>query len=183
MPQHYDPLADHLPAWTSIIPADPDLSLFQKILLATDGTVTELLSLYCGKPVTARKQDQPASAVLDNARMQEIAAPRLVRTVLLEDSHGHPLLHASSCFALGLMPESIRRDLEQTDLPIGLLWRRERLEMYREIQECRRGTAPLIARLLDVAPDAPLLGRTYCLFYQKQVMGLITETFATSVLH
>ena len=188
--------------WRPTTPQAPDLSLFQQIPLATDGTVTELLSLYCGQPVTARKlaqsvQEDDTRATGDDANpdtagaadqhavtksSQAIALPRLLRSVVLQDAGGRPLLHAQSCFALELMPASIRHDLQHTTLPIGLLWRRERLEMYREIQACECGTAPAVAALLQVAPDAPLLRRTYVLFHQRLPMGAITETFAMTVL-
>jgi chorismate-pyruvate lyase len=175
-----DPVWDAVEA---IEPADPRLTLFQKILLTTDGTVTELLSLYCGQAIHARKLWQSTQPAPDRAaRDIGIAAPLLLRTVLLEDATGVPLLHATSRLALAQMPQAIRRDLQETELPIGLLWRRERLEMYREILGCQRGTAPEIARLLAVPPATLLLNRRYRLHHLGQPMGMIEETFATPIL-
>lgn len=170
-------------SWTNVAHDDASHTLFQKILLATDGTVTELLSLYCGQRVSARKLVQTTSQDPSPAAMRAgIVPPLLLRTVLLVSAEGCPLLHAASCFALDAMPEPIRRDLLQTDLPIGLLWRRERLEMYREILGCQRGSAPAIASVLQVASDATLLRRNYRLIHHGQPMGWIEETFATSTL-
>lgn len=169
--------------WLRIDVTDPALTLFQKILLVTDGTVTELLSLYCEQPIIARKilQSLPATAVLA-AAAAGIAPPLMLRAVILENADGKPLLHATSCFALDSMPAAIRRDLQETDTPIGLLWRRERLEMYRELLGCQKGVDDEIAAALQVPGTTPLLQRSYRLFHHREAMGLITETFATSVL-
>lgn len=169
--------------WADVSVDDSSHTLFQKILLATDGTVTELLSLYSGQPVSARKLAQSISEAPSPAALQAgIEVPLLLRTVLLESADGRPLLHADSCFSLDAMPASIRRDLLQTDLPIGLLWRRERLEMFREILGCQRGIAPATAAMLQVSPDALLLRRNYRLIHHGQTMGWIEETFASATL-
>jgi chorismate-pyruvate lyase len=153
--------------------ADPTLTLFQKILLATDGTVTELLSLYTGAPITARK----IAATLGDS------SPRILhRTVILEGPDATPYLHATSRFAFALFSADIQRDLIETELPIGLLWRRERLEMYREITGFSRAADAAIADLLRVPKATLLLSRAYRIIYAGQELGTICETFSPTVL-
>jgi chorismate-pyruvate lyase len=152
---------------------DSTLTLFQKILLATDGTVTELLSLFTGQSITARK----IAATLDDDVPQ-----MLHRTVILQGPDGTPYLHATSQFAFALFSADIQRDLIGTELPIGLLWRRERLEMYREIIGFTRAADASIANLLGVPGATLLLSRSYRIIHGGQELGTICETFSPTVL-
>lgn len=56
MPSHH-PDAAHLLQLLSRehVLTDPSLALFQKVLLVTDGSVTELLCIHAGKMVRAQK--------------------------------------------------------------------------------------------------------------------------------
>lgn len=180
------PLSDDESTWTTLDKeAEARLTLFQKILLATDGTVTELLSLYCGRPIAARKLDQHFANVDGRNSGNEpiLARPRILhRAVILEDDTGRPWLHASSSFHFDRFSAAIRQDLVETECPIGLLWRRERLEMYREVTAQRIGFAPAIATLLGVAGNAALLSRTYRIDHGGEPLGEISETFAAAVI-
>lgn len=157
---------------------DPGLTLFQKILLCTDGTVTELLSLYCGEPIVARKLGETFETAMHGGAPVRV----LHRTVLLCSAADEPVLYARSHFMFDRFPAAIQRDLLETTLPIGLLWRRERLEMHREIVERKRETDPSVAALLGVAEQAELLCRTYRIIHQGETLGTITEKFAASVV-
>ena len=163
---------------------EPTLTLFQKVLLTTDGTVTELVSLYAGKPIRARKISQSIGYTTAPALLQADAAARILhRTIVLEDETGAPYLYADSYFIVDRFSEAIQRDLVETDLPIGLLWRRERLEMYREIIERCRERCPVVARVLLVDASADLLARTYVVYHGGQPLGTVTEKFVASILH
>lgn len=147
-------------------------------MLTTDGTVTELLSLYCGEAIVARKLGE----TLESTAHAGASVRVLHRTVLLCTSAGDPCLYAHSHFMFDRFPVSIQRDLLETTMPIGLLWRRERLEMHREIVERKREIAPEVAILLNVRPDAELLSRTYRIVHQGETLGTITEKFAADVV-
>ena len=161
----------------------PALSLFQKVLLSTDGTVTDLLSLYCGRPIRARKLAQSLAAVDAPALLAAAPHERILhRTIVLGSGDGSELLFADSCFVFDRFSPAIQRDLLQTELPIGLLWRRERLEMHREIILRQSETCAAVARLLGVADDAALLSRTYVIFHQHCPLGVITEKICATTL-
>lgn len=147
-------------------------------MLTTDGTVTELLSLYCGEPIVARKLGES----FDIATHASDAVRVLHRTVLLCTAAGEPCLYAHSHFMFDRFPAAIQRDLLETTMPIGLLWRRERLEMHREIIERKRETDPVVAVLLGVPQEAELLCRTYRIVHGGATLGTITEKFAASVV-
>lgn len=179
---------------------DPALSLFQKILLSTDGTVTGLLSLYARRPLRARKVAQSLEiGILDPASLGAAgvgrasaatidpldAAPHeriLRRTIVLGSEGDGELLFADSRFMFDRFSQAIQDGLLHTELPIGLLWRRERLETYREIVDCRSETCAPVAALLGVPEGSLLYARTYVIYHQRRPLGVITEKFAASVL-
>ena len=171
--------------WSAALLAiEPTLTLFQKVLLSTDGTVTELVSLYAGRPIRARKISQSIGYAAAPAPLQTDADARILhRTIVLEDDTGAPYLYADSYFIVDRFSEAIQRDLVETDLPIGLLWRRERLEMYREMIDHRREQCAVVAALLQVDAMAALLSRSYVIVHGGQPLGVITEKFAADVLH
>lgn len=162
--------------------ADPALSLFQKILLCTDGTVTELLWLYCGAPIMARKVEQ--SFIRGGPLTLDAPADARVlqRTVVLGPEHAAPCLYAQSHFIFDRFSAAIQADLINTELPIGLLWRREQLEMHREIIIHAREHDAGVATLLQVPPQTLLLSRTYRIIHAGQSLGMITEKFAVTAL-
>jgi len=159
---------------------EPAPSLFQKILLTTDGTVTELLALYTGQAISARKVSQ--SLVKGEAAPAALCCgpdePVLHRTIVLGPLVGSELIFAESFFVFGFFSPAIQRSLMETDLPIGLLWRQDRVEMFREVIERGVEQSAPVASLLKVPDDTPLFSRTYALSHDRKPFGLITEKFA-----
>lgn len=157
----------------------PVPTLFQNVLLATDGTVTELLSLHCGRPILARKVEQS---------LGQRAAPRgldcpegeavLHRTVVLGPAGEGDRVFAESFFVFSRFSKALQRSLLETEAPIGLLWRNERLEMFREVVARGTEVSAEVATLLGVPADTPLFSRTYSISHAGKVLGLITEKFA-----
>lgn len=156
---------------------DPSLALFQKVLLVTDGSVTELLCIHAGKMVRAQKISQEirhddAPAALGCP----VGTPWLHRRILLVTDDAR-LVFAESAFVLARLSERARRLLLDTDTPIGLLWKAERAEMYREIIDIRREHHPAVAAHFGLSADTPLLTRSYLLLQGGQPLGIITEKF------
>ncbi|MBC7414714.1 MAG: DUF98 domain-containing protein [Herminiimonas sp.] len=145
--------------------------------------MTELLSLHADAPIRARKVAQSlgtaAAPPVPGSAPHELI---LRRTILLGTGAGPELLFADSCFVFDRFSASIQHDLLHTELPVGLLWRRERLEMYREIIDRRRETCAAVAALLGTDEHATLYSRTYLIYYQQRALGVITEKFAATAL-
>jgi chorismate-pyruvate lyase len=177
-----DPSPTVLRIWSAdTFAADPQPTLFQKVLLVTDGTVTELLSMYAGQPIRARKLGQSLDEVAAPAGLDARAGERVLhRTVMLEPPGPGDTLFAESFFVFDLFSASLQRRLIETEAPIGLLWREERLEMFREVVERRIERSPPVARLLKVPEATALFSRTYSISHAGRVLGLITEKFAAT---
>lgn len=153
------------------------LSIFQKILLTTNGTVTDLLALYTGEKIRVNKITQ--KIFLSDTRQQLICAletPLLKRNVLL-CSETKNYVYAESVFVFGLLSRSIQYQLLETDQPIGLMWKQEKLETYRDILGHKTEVSEKIASYFDIQPQTPIISRTYSIYHQNTILGTITEKF------
>jgi chorismate-pyruvate lyase len=158
-----------------------DLSLFQKILLATDGTVTELIALYAGEPIRVRKLEQAVREEVAPAELACAAPARLLTRRILLAGATKNYLYADSKFVFERLSKSIQAQMLETDRPIGLLWKEERLETFREI--VRQSVEPCapIAQHFDLPASAPFVSRTYLVHHAGQPLGMITEQWPLSL--
>lgn len=161
---------------------DSSLSLFQKVLLVTDGTVTQLVELYTGESIRVRKIENQIVAnkvvPVDVQRMLQTSDNNaLLKRVILLCGNSRSYIYAESYFVMERLPQDMRIKLETTNIPIGLLWREAKLETHREIIEYRRECNAAIAEHLGIDINSELLSRTYMLYTHRQPMGVITEKF------
>ncbi len=170
------PQKNNISEGSSVI-VDQPLSTFQKILLATDGTVTDLISIYADEPISVKKIGQ--KMFLSDNRQQFFCpsgTPLLERSVLLCGTRKN-YLYAESVFVVGLLSRSIQYRLLETDCPIGLMWKEEKLEMYRDILGYTTATCDRVAAYFDVPPQTPIISRTYSIYHQSKILGTISEKF------
>lgn len=153
---------------------DASLSLLQKALLVTDGTLTQLLEAFAGERIHVQKLAQ--SLVKGGPANLAVGAdePVMNRRILLRGER-RAYLHAESWLVPARMPADMQAALQATDTPIGQLWKAARLETFREIVDLRRETSPEISRLLG--SDAQILSRSYLVNTGKRPMSLVVERF------
>src|SRR3954468_24158870 len=131
-------------------------SLFQKVLLATDGSVTELLSIYTGNEIKVQKVDQYISAVGGSAALGcPDGTPLLHRKILLVDEASSHV-YAESIFVFERLSRRTQVWLLETDLPIGQLWKEEKAEMHREVIDVRQEQCPAVAECFGLPADTAL---------------------------
>ncbi|WP_437677697.1 chorismate--pyruvate lyase family protein [Sorangium sp. So ce131] len=160
--------------------ADPVLSLFQKVLLVTDGSVTELLSIYTGQEIKARKIEQFVSAGESSVALGcSDATPLLHRKIMLVDRCSS-YVYAESKFVFDRLSKRAQVALLQTDAPIGQLWREEKTEMYREIVDIRSQQCRIAAAYFGLPERAQFLSRTYVVRQSGEPLGVITEKFPST---
>lgn len=163
---------------------DPDtLSAFQRILLTTDGMVTEMLEAYLQEHMIVSKLAQSESRVPRRIRELQLDEGSTVmhRRILLQgqDSQANHL-YAESSIAVDRLIDPIRAGLMHSRKPIGLLILENRLETFREILVCETEAAGDLAIHFGIAEDAALLSRTYLVFARSVPIMLITEKFPQS---
>lgn len=157
-----------------------DLSLFQKILLATDGTVTDLISLYTGESIRVKKLEQAIQTGVAPPELRCLKPTRLLTRKILLAGATQNYLYADSLFVFERFSDSIQQQLLETDRPIGLLWKEARLETYREV--IRHSVAPCeaVAEHFGLAASADFVSRTYVIYQGGQPLGEITEKWPLS---
>lgn len=156
---------------------DKSQSMFQKILLTTDGTLTNLLKLFTGETIHVKKICQ--EIVLSSEPellLCNYGSPVLKREILLSGTEKN-YVYCNSTFVFERLSRTIQYKLLETDLPIGLMWKEEKLETYKEIVDYHAEPAGNICRYFDITPQTVLLSRTYFIYHQKIPFGAITEKF------
>lgn len=170
----------HSPTDAGSILLDPALTLFQKVLLTTDGTVTQLLELYTGQPVRVHKLGQAITADAASQALQTSASDLILKRRILLCTEQQHLLYAESRFVMARLPAGVQQQLIDTDRPIGLLWREHHMETYREITVQEREPAGELAIHFGLQPQTILLSRSYLIYHHEQPLGMITEKFPNS---
>jgi chorismate-pyruvate lyase len=160
------------------ITADPGLSLLQKTLLITDGTVTQLLEVFTGENIRVEKLEH--RLVEGGPALLRIGPtePVLSRMILLRGP-ARPYMYAHSWLVPARMPGDMQEAMRDTDVPIGQLWKASRLETCREIVEYHREEDPAVAKLLG--SPGTLLSRSYLIHAAGRPMGLIVEKFPAAL--
>lgn len=156
------------------------LSLLQRILLMMDGTVTDILKLYAGEAISARRLEQTITR--DNTQSLLSVPPETAllkrRVVLCGDKTNY--LYAESFLVFDMLTETMRYKLLETDYPMGRVWKEERLETYREVIEHRIAPCPRVSMYFDVPLHIPILSRTYLVFAHNKPFGVVTESFPST---
>ncbi|HTP38270.1 MAG TPA: chorismate pyruvate-lyase family protein [Steroidobacteraceae bacterium] len=152
-----------------------ELSLFQKILLSTDGTVTDLIALYTGEAIRVHKLEQVIQSRIAPAMLGCEGETRIMsRRILLAGASGNHL-YAESLFVFERFSPFLQQQLLETDQPIGLLWKAARLETYRDIVEQKVAFCPEIAGHFALPATAEFVSRTYLIYQAGKPLGAITE--------
>lgn len=157
-----------------------DLSPFQRILLTTDGMVTEMLEAFYWERMTVVKLGQALEPIEEYDSDLEIdeGTEVLKREILLQGAETKiNRLHASSVLVPDRLDEKMREGLLNSRRPIGLLILEDRLETFREILECGISPAGPIDTHFGVSPETPVVFRTYRVFAARRPVMRITETF------
>ena len=152
------------------------LSSAQKILLATDGSVTTILDVLKGH-VNIRtlvqefkKADEQAASLLDI----EVGDTINYRVVVIEGEE--PLIYAISMIPVERLDNDFKEDLIRADIPIGRILRKHNIESRREIKSVSvEESTPQMREIFS--NSAPMLTRTYNIIHKDEVLIWLMETF------
>lgn len=178
-PQHQQPLAFRQNM--------QDFSRFQRLLLTTDGTVTEMLEQYLAEQIKVKKLFEKIEHNSKNTFPRHLTAlgnqqcPVLVREILLQ---GQTTLknwvHAESTIILDNLPQDFRTDLLASREPIGRLWGKYRIETFKQIVDYTQYPAGSLADHFAIDSSLLLISRTYSVFSAGKLIMIITETFPST---
>ncbi|BDZ70505.1 UbiC transcription regulator-associated [Methanobacterium petrolearium] len=153
-----------------------NLSSAQKILLATDGSVTTILDVLKGHVNIRtlvqefRKADAETAFLLD----VDEGATINYRVVVIEGKE--PLIYAISLIPVERLDDDFREDLIRADIPIGRILRKHNIESRREIKTVSLEESD--PEMVDIfKTNSPMLTRTYNIIHKDQVLVWLMETF------
>ncbi len=157
-----------------------ELPAFQRILLTTDGMVTEMLEAFFWERMTVIKLSQEQTKTTEENIDLEIDEGTSVikREILLQGKESKlNRLYASSILVPDRLDQKMRDGLFKSKRPIGLLILEDRLETFREILDCGRLPDPIAAKSFGIPPETLIVYRTYRVFATRKPIMLITEKF------
>ena len=159
------------------------LSTLQRIVLTTDGTLTEILEAYLFEKIRIVKlsegivsitQDIPPLAVKQGSEVIE-------RKVLLQGKISRKnFIYAESILVTERLDEKFKDELLHSKTPLGRLWLEHKLETFKEIIDTAEETADKLLEYFPLHPEDKVFSRTYRVFSQRQPIMTITEKFPAS---
>lgn len=163
---------------------DPSvLSTFQKILLTTDGTVTDILEAYLFEQIRIVKLSEQLIALDHDIPSIELkkGAEVVIRKVLLQGKISRKnFIYADSIIIPEKLDERFREALLETKMPIGKIWFEQRVETFKEILSSSKEPAGELAEYFNIQLSDNLLTRTYCVVTNRKPVMMITEKFPES---
>ncbi len=165
----------------TIVPSE--LSTFQRIILTTDGTLTEILEAYLAEKILLIKLSEQVRPLTEACTPLDLSAGHEIieRKIMLQGRISHQnWIYAESLLVPERLEQRFRDRLLVSQEPIGRLWLEHRLETFKEMVHMCRQPAEHLAQLFKLQPDDLLLSRTYRVISKQQPIILITEKFPES---
>lgn len=159
------------------------LSTFQRILLTTDGTVTDMLEAYLCEQIQLLKLSEELVNTTHYIQSMELpeGSEAVERKILLRGKISRKnYLYAESIIVLDRLEDSFRNELINTKTPIGKLWLEKRVETFKEIIDSGKHPARELSQYFNIEPEENIFFRTYCVLSNKKYTMMITEKFPES---
>jgi len=156
------------------------LKPLQRVLLITDGTLTEILEAFFLERIRLIKiSQQTISATV--AHMQLAPNPEevlLERKIILQGMKSNRnYVYAESVIAIERFDPPFRDKLLNSDISLGRLWVEHKLETHKELLEVRCQPANNLSQYFECKDPSLLLARTYCVFSAAKPVMVISEYF------
>ncbi|BDC36395.1 MAG: DUF98 domain-containing protein [Candidatus Methanoliparum thermophilum] len=158
------------------------LSSLQKLLLTTDGSITDILEILTGSEVKIEtiyqkigKADEYLAERLNISEGDEINE-RVVR--IYNSNNDKTLIYAKSYAPLKRTNDQFSNDLFKADIPIGKILKRYKIESRREIKDINFLRADKnISQVFGIFENEILLWRNYSIIKDGEVLIDIYEMF------
>lgn len=160
-----------------------DLPLSARLLLITDGTVTELLEALVGEPLKIGWRNQVRTGLKNHPDAQEMhnISECLERAIALQgESTSVRWLYAESVIYHQLLPPEAQEMLVEDKIPIGTVLREQTSDNHRKIVDCGHETNRRAADILGLESDYNFLYRNYDVHVGPNRIMNITEWFPIS---
>lgn len=156
------------------------LGLIQRVMLATDGTLTDTVQAIFNEPIGLNKLSisvAPAPEPIDVLALEAGEQIMERKVLIFGETTGRSYVYAESILAVRRLPEPFRAAVLTSDEPLGRLWSRHKLETWKELLSVTSGTLPHPDSFFSVNDSRELLTRTYRVLSGGQPLMLIAEYF------
>jgi len=161
------------------------LSEVQKILLTTDGSITRILEILTGKPViilTKVRVHINADEDLTKELKIEAGEKTNYRVVHLKNPDtDRALIFARSWTPLMRLSGILKKDLTSTDIPIGKILVKHKLETRREVTSIELlKSDEMLKEAFKINSGEMMLSRFYNIIHEAEILIRINEVFPLS---
>jgi chorismate-pyruvate lyase len=157
------------------------LSSAQKILLATDGSVTTILDVLTGHVTIRTLLQEFRSADADIAGLLDVDEGSTVNYRIVVIEGNEPLIYAISIIPVDRLNNEFKEDLIRADIPIGRILKKHNIESRREIiSVAAEEPSQNLQEIFDT--DSLMLTRTYNIIHKDQILIWLKETFPYNML-
>jgi chorismate-pyruvate lyase len=156
------------------------LAPLQRILLTTDGTLTDVLEASFLEPIELRKlSEKDFKAGESYAELASGPQDILTeREILLRGAKSQrTYVYAKSILAIGRLPPLMQQQLKSTSVPLGRLWLEHRLETFKELTGFDVGAADESRIHFGSERSTRLFRRSYRVVSGGRTVMLISEHF------
>jgi chorismate-pyruvate lyase len=156
------------------------LEPLQRVLLITDGTLTEILeAMFLERIRLIKVFQQSISAAAAPARLAPDPKETLLeRKIILQGiKSNRNYVYAESVIAIERFDPLFRDALLNSDIPLGRLWVEHKLETYKELLDVRCQRANDLCQYFKCEASTLLLVRTYCVFSAAKPVMIISKHF------
>jgi chorismate-pyruvate lyase len=156
------------------------LNPLQRILIITDGTLTEILEAnFLERICLIKVSQQTISSTAVHTRVAPHPGEALLeRKILLRGQGSNKnYVYAESIIAINRLPTSFRNELMNSDVSLGRLWLEHKLETFKELPEVKCVQAGKLCEHFDCENSDMLLMRTYYVFLATMPVMVISEYF------
>ena len=160
-----------------------DLSVFQRILLTTDGTLTDILEAYLFEQIRIVKLSEKLVLLDQDILPIELkkGTEVIARKILLQGKISRKnFVYAESILVPERLDEQFKQALLETKTPIGKIWFEQRVETFKEILETSKESSEGLSTYFGIEPSDNLLSRTYQVVTNRKPVMMITEKFPES---
>ena len=160
-----------------------DLSTFQRIILITDGTLTDILEIYLLEKISIFKLSEEIINLTEKipALNLEEGVNVIKRKIFLQGTISQKnWIYAESMIVPERLDVLFQEQLLNSEKPIGKLWVEYRVETFKDIIDLSQESAGDLSEYFQINQDEKLFSRTYRVFSQGQPIMMITEKFPES---
>jgi chorismate-pyruvate lyase len=160
-----------------------ELSTFQRLLLTTDGTLTDILEAYMLEEVQVIKLSEELVSITHDILPMKLnkGTEVIARNILLRGRISRKnLVYAESVIVPERLDETYRDELLKTKTPLSQIWLEQRIETFKEILDSGKEPANGLSNYFNIEPEENMLFRTYAVFSNRKSTMMITEKFPES---